>query len=144
MIWINHFVSRGCDPSFELGGAGNEAATEWFSASGAVERSEDAPKSRSNFSCLDSNALKDLTEDLGPPNLKYNDPPVNYSSTESASSSYKARSDLSTFDKPTSLSRFSFESSQISEDKDQFLGNQVSGNYCTILVGPENKNIRLE
>lgn len=116
---------RGCDPSFELGGAGNEAATEWFSASGAVERSEDAPKSRFNFSCLDSNAFKDLTEDLGPPNLKYDDPPVNYSSTESGSSIHKARSHLSTFDKPTSLSRFSFESSQIFDDKDQFLENQT-------------------
>lgn len=134
MIQINLFVFRGCDPSFELGGAGHESATEWFSASGAVERSEDAAKSRFNFSCLDSNALKDLTEDLGPPNLKYDDPPVNYSSTGTASSSRKARSQLSTFEKPTSLSHFSFESSQISEDKDQFHENQVSELLCNSYV----------
>lgn len=115
---------RGCDPSFELGGAGNEAGTEWFSASGAVEGSEDASKSKFNFSSLDSNAFKDLTEDLGPPNLKYDDPAVTYSKSGNASSSYKARSQLSTFDKPTSLSRLSFESSQIFEDKDQFLENK--------------------
>ncbi|KAL8116657.1 hypothetical protein AgCh_022996 [Apium graveolens] len=118
---------RGCDPSFELGGAANEAVTEWFSASGAVEGSEDAPKSRFNFSCLDSNALKDLTEHLGPQNLKYDNPPINYSSSESASSSCKARSQLSTFDKPTSLSRFSLESSQISEENQKKQQKQKEG-----------------
>ena len=78
--------------------------------------------------------MKDLTEDLGSPNLKYDDPAVQYSSTENASSSYKDRSQLSIFDKPASINNLSFKSGQVSKDKDQFLENQVSLVATTVQV----------
>lgn len=113
---------RSCDSSLWLGSTRNEDEIGWFSASDAIEGSEDR---------LVSNALRSLSEDL---ELKNESSSVNDSNMESVCVSYKASSQLSEIDEPVSPSSLTFvnESSQISESKDDFiLRDQVSDSCFT-------------
>lgn len=111
---------RSCDSSLWLGSTRNEDEIGWFSASDAIEGSEDASKSNLKFSYPVSNALRSLSEDLELKNESFS---VNDSNMESVCVSYKASSQLSEIDDPVSLSSLTFvnESNEISESKDNFI-----------------------
>ncbi|CAK9181668.1 unnamed protein product [Ilex paraguariensis] len=110
---------RSCDTTFGLRGVGNEDELGWFSSSDGIDGSKDVSK----FTCPESSAFKNVSENHDPSTLDNLGCSINDSSMKSASVSNKYSSQLSEDDESATLSHLSFAngSVMVAKTKDQLM-----------------------